>query len=145
VRWTLAMIIIAAACLGAPGAGVAAPPLRTLSQGVNATGSKPEKLVVRTLPELQKLGDRIRPAGNANAREIPKVDFSHEMVLAVFLGTRPTAGFKVEIKDVREAGGKLVVKVEETKPPKDAILAQVITSPYHVVVVKKSELPVAWD
>jgi hypothetical protein len=37
---------------------------------------------------------------------------------------------------------EIVVSVEESSPPADAITIQVMTQPYHVVVVKRSDLPV---
>ena len=59
------------------------------------------------------------------------------MVVGVFLGSRPTAGFGVEIVSAREEQGALVVRYRETRPAADAIAAQVLTSPYHLVAVPK--------
>ena len=67
----------------------------------------------------------------------PAVDFSKEFVVAVFLGSRPTAGFSVEIVGTRDDGAGLVVQYRETRPPAGAIVAQVLTMPYHIVAVPK--------
>ena len=66
------------------------------------------------------------------------VDFSNEMVVGVFLGSRPTAGHGVTIASVSEEGGVLHVRYRESQPPPGAISAQVITFPYHLVAVSKS-------
>ena len=55
------------------------------------------------------------------------------MVVGVFLGGRPTAGYGVEIVGVREEHGALVVEYGETRPPAARITAQVLTAPYHLV------------
>lgn len=74
---------------------------------------------------------------HAPARPLPDVDFSREMVAAVFLGTRPNAGFAVEIVGYHEEGGQIVVQYRETTPSVGAITAQVIVSPYHLVALPK--------
>jgi hypothetical protein len=75
----------------------------------------------------QHAGDRARPA----------VDFSKEMVVAVFLGTRPTAGFSVEVVSARQEGATLIVSYRESRPQPGAVAAQVLTSPFHFVAVPK--------
>ena len=74
---------------------------------------------------------------HAPARPLPEVDFAREMVVAVFLGTRPTAGFGVEIVGVRGEVGALVVQYRETRPSRDALTAQVLTAPYHLAAIPK--------
>lgn len=74
---------------------------------------------------------------HAGARPVPRVDFTVKMVLAVFLGTRPSAGYDVEITGTRAEGTGLVVSWRERQPSRDAITAQVLTSPAHVVAVPK--------
>ena len=44
---------------------------------------------------------------HAGERARPPVDFAKEMVVAVFLGSRPTAGFSIEIVGTREDGPAL--------------------------------------
>ncbi|MGH3369203.1 MAG: hypothetical protein ACRDPR_04320, partial [Nocardioidaceae bacterium] len=42
--------------------------------------------------------------------DLPAVDFAHSMVVGVFLGSRPTAGYAVEISAVLEEAGRTVVE-----------------------------------
>ena len=67
----------------------------------------------------------------------PSVDFTREVVVAVFMGTRPTAGFTIEITRVRVEGPALVVTYKETRPAPDGVTAQVLTSPFHIVAVPR--------
>jgi hypothetical protein len=75
----------------------------------------------------------------------PRVDFSKEMVVAVFMGGRPTAGFSVEIVAAAERDGKFVVTYKEAQPAPGVISAQVLTAPYHIAAVSKSSLPITFD
>jgi hypothetical protein len=46
----------------------------------------------------------------------PRVDFSKEMVVAVFMGSRPTAGFSVELLPLPSETGSSVVTYREAQP-----------------------------
>ena len=67
----------------------------------------------------------------------PKVDFGSRMVVAVFLGTRMSAGYVVEITGTRHDKGALVVEWRERRPDPGMVAAQVITSPAHIATVPK--------
>ena len=104
--------------------------MRSLDRGLHSEIDRPRLATARTAAEWETLwrlhgGERTRPA----------VDFNKELVVAVFLGSRPTAGFAVEIIGVREVGTALVVQYRETRPPAGAIVAQVLTMPYHIAAV----------
>ena len=107
-------------------------PIRSLDKGITSQIDSARQVIVRSDAEWSALwsqhaGDRARPA----------VDFSKEMVIAVFLSTRPTAGFSVEIVGVREEGAAVAVSYRETRPQPGSVTAQVLTSPYHIVAVPK--------
>lgn len=105
-------------------------PLRTLDRGDQTYVDEVRRVFARTPAEWNALWRRHAPD-----RDQPAVDFGREMVVAVFMGSRPTAGFNVEIVSAQIEAGVLVVRVRETRPPSDRILAQVITSPYHLVAI----------
>lgn len=67
----------------------------------------------------------------------PAVDFSKRTVVAVFLGSRPSAGYRVEVSGTRQEGKTLVVTWREIPPARDSLLAQVLTSPAHLVSISK--------
>jgi hypothetical protein len=109
-----------------------APAFRTLDKGVVsgiATG--------RQVAALDRDAWSAIWRQHAAERAQPEVDFSREMVVGVFLGTRPTAGFGVEILRYREMGNDVVVVYREAAPPRDAITAQMLTSPFHIVAIPK--------
>jgi len=67
--------------------------------------------------------------------EMPNVDFSREAVVFLFAGTRNTGGYSVEPQSATLEGETLIVDATVKGPPRDAIVTQVITSPYAVVTV----------
>jgi uncharacterized membrane protein len=63
----------------------------------------------------------------------PRVDFRTRMVAAVFAGTRPSAGWDVQIVDAGPAGASLTIQVEEHAPAPGLMAAQVLVTPFHIV------------
>jgi hypothetical protein len=67
----------------------------------------------------------------------PAVDLTKRTVVAVFLGSRPTAGYTVEIVGTRQEGKTLIVEWREGRPKERMLLAQVLTSPAVIVSIPK--------
>lgn len=111
-----------------------AAPLRVLDKGDQSNMDEGRQTVARTPAELNALWRLHAPD-----RPQPKVDFTREMVAGVFLGTRPTAGFAIDIVDTREDAGALVVRYRETRPARGLLTAQVITSAYAIVALPRRE------
>ena len=103
----------------------------TIAQGSNSHVMAPQHTVVRTLDEWQVLWTA------HSARPAPVVDFSQSIVAAVFLGSRPTAGYRVEITAVTLRDGTVMVDYVEHGPPPDALVAQVVTSPFCFVSIPR--------
>lgn len=82
---------------------------------------------------------------HAGNRPAPAVDFKTRTVLAVFLGSRPSAGYAVEIVGTRTDAAGLVVEWRERAPERGMVAAQVMTSPGHIVLVPKVTGPVRFE
>ncbi len=110
-------------------------PIRTLDKGPQSRIEERQETTARTADEWAALWMR-----HAGTRARPPVDFSREMVVGVFAGGRPTAGFEVEIVGARSEGTALVVEYREKPPRQGALTAQVLTAPYHIVAVPRHDV-----
>jgi hypothetical protein len=110
------------------------PPLRTVGKGPMSVIDTPRQVTVRSAAEWAALWKE-----NGAGAPLPAVDFSREMVVGVFLGSRPTSGYGVEIVRTIGNSGALVVEYVETRPSRDVIAAQILTAPYHLVAIPKHE------
>ena len=108
------------------------PPLRSVEKGAESMVDAQRQVTVRDATEWTSLWH-----AHSWDRPEPAIDFSREMVVGVFMGTRPTAGFAVEIVGYRDSGNGVVVQYRETAPPRDAITAQILVSPYHLVAIPR--------
>jgi hypothetical protein len=131
VSWLSVVSIVAAQ----PGS-----PLKTIDKGPMSAIEAPRQVVVRSADDWEALW-----RAHGRGRVMPAVDFSQQMVLGVFLGSRPTAGYGVEIVSADVNDGTLVVRYRETRPRSDSITAQVITSPFHLVAVPKTDGEVKFE
>jgi hypothetical protein len=113
-------------------AGQTAPQPRTLEKGDQSNIEDARQVVVRTESEWAALWQQHSPD-----RPRPRIDFSRESVIGIFMGSRPNAGFSTAVVSATEGGGALIVRYTETKPASGAVTAQVLTFPYHLVAIPK--------
>ncbi len=74
----------------------------------------------------------------------PVVDFARETVLAVFMGTRPTGGYGIDVRDVTLEGADLFVDLVLVEPAADAMVTQALTSPWVIIRVLRGGVSAAW-
>jgi hypothetical protein len=112
-----------------------APNTRTIEKGDQSNVDDARQVLVRTEAEWTKLWNQHAPD-----HPRPRVDFSREMVVAVFMGSRPNAGFSTTITSAMAANGALVVRYNETMPRAGTVSAQILTFPYHIVAIAKADV-----
>ena len=122
----VSLILVTALQAAAPGE------IAVLSREMMSMVDEPKQAVARSTAEWAALWRQ-----HAGDKPLPPVDFGSRMVFAVFLGTRPSAGFAADITGVREANGALVVEWQERRPAPGSVSAQVLTSPAVIVSVRK--------
>ena len=117
----------------------ATPPLEGISFKIIISGEQrryeggPALVVIRQAAEWgpfwkEAMGDD-SPA--------PQVDFENEMVIACFSGVKPTNGYYIKITKIEEFDKNLYINAEMGGWG----MADVLTYPYQIVRLKKSDLP----
>ena len=112
--------------------------LTTIARGDASHVTEPRRDIARTDDEWRALW-AIHAGPGAAA---PAVDMGASIVAAAFAGEKPTAGYSIEITaDDRDP---VRLAVQETAAPPGGVLAQVITSPFHIVSVPRGAGEVTW-
>ena len=109
----------------------------TIDRGQQSNIDDAREVTVRTAAEWTALWKL-----HAGERPRPAVDFSKSTVMGVFLGSRPTGGYDVEITGIEKEGSDLIVTWREQRPERGAMLSQVLTMPFHLVSIPKHTGPV---
>ena len=91
-----------------------------------------KQVTVRTAAEWSALWKDHAPTA-----KMPAVDFSKDMVVGIFLGSKPSAGHDVEIVGVRTEEKDLIVEYVQKQPGRGTLAAQILTEPFHLVSVPK--------
>jgi hypothetical protein len=138
-------IAFVSACAGAALVGFVAlaaqtPAFRIVEKGANSNVDGPRQAVAKTAAEfttLYRSHNFDKPA--------PIVDFSKEIVVAVFMGSRNTAGYSVDIAEVVPNQGGVVVRYKERTPMAGGVTAQVLTAPYVFAAIPKNAGTVTFE
>jgi protease stability complex PrcB-like protein len=105
----------------------------TIEKGDQSNVDDAKQVLVRTEAEWTRLWQQHSPD-----KPRPAVDFSKQMVVGVFMGSRPNAGFSTAIISTGVANGALIVRYTETVPQAGTVSAQILTFPYHLVAIPKA-------
>ena len=108
------------------------PAMTSIAKGDMSGVQTARQVTVRTPAEWEKLWKE----HSANEKA-PAVDFNSKMVVGIFLGTKPSTGYGVEILNVRAEGKELIVEYVQNQPGRGMMAAQMLTEPYHLVAVAK--------
>jgi hypothetical protein len=119
------MFLIAIASAQAP-----QPSFTTIAKGDVSGQQTAKQVTVRTAAEWKALWK-----DHAPTEQMPSVDFAKNMVAGIFLGSKPSAGYDVEIVGVRTQEKDLIVEYVQKQPGRGTMAAQILTEPYHLVAV----------
>lgn len=106
-------------------------------QGPQAHAVSRDTQVATTPAEWQTLWSSLRhdPA--------PAFDATRHTGVAILLGQRPTAGYRVTILGTEQRGERLIVVVQERRPSDRAAMPQRATSPYAILLINQRGAPVS--
>lgn len=93
---------------------------------------EPDNRIVTSADAWEEMWAEIH-RGTRPVREAPEIDFSRETVAGVFLGTRSTGGYSVEIIDAVKHNGTLKVIYKTKSPAPGDMVSMALTQPFHVV------------
>ena len=108
------------------------PSFTEVAKGNASNQQDARQVTVRTAAEWSTLWKQHAPT-----TKMPTVDFSKQMVVGIFLGTKPSDGHQVEIVGVRTQEKDLIVEYVQRQPGRGTMAAQILTEPYHLVAVAK--------
>lgn len=109
-----------------------APSFANLVKGDVSEQQLARQVTIRTAAEWKALWKEHAPSA-----KMPDVDFSKDMVVGVFLGSKPSDGYDVEIVGVRMEEKDLIVEYAQKQPARGTLAAQILTEPFHLVTVPR--------
>lgn len=118
-------------------AALASVSFTSIAQGDMSDQQTARQAIVRTAEDWKALWSDHSPN-----QVLPEIDFASQMVVGVFLGTKPTDGWEVEVVGVQGDEDALVVQYAVRQPRRGQMVAQILTQPFHLVAVPRQGDPV---
>lgn len=144
--YTLAVLMALLTAPGWAGTGREEPgriSFTLLAEGMQSGIEDERREVIRDADSYRALWAR-HSVGMDPAPSPPAIDFSREMLIAVFAGAQPTAGYRWTVLSLSEENGSLAVHLRLDQPGPGCAVAQVVTQPYLLVKTDRSRLPVVF-
>jgi protease stability complex PrcB-like protein len=140
MRCAASLLVLLASCAACAAVGVAVP-FSTLAKGLNSGVREPAQVVIRNRDDWVAFWER-HTRTQAESPSAPPVDFSADMVVALFMGERGAAGHAIEITRVERTDSSLAIHYRTRGPDPGAMLAQVLTQPFHAIRLPRVDGPV---
>jgi hypothetical protein len=135
----LAFALAARAEVGLPPGAALAPvpqgatiPFQTIEQGSNSGYAEAASFVIRNHEDWAALWERAH-AKMFPVPPLPPIDFSQQMVVAVFQGSRSSGGYRIEVTALVDTGAALEIAVRTSSPGRGCATTTAFTEPYHLV------------
>lgn len=143
MRPILIMLLLLAACAPEQD-GPRELPFATVEQGQQSAQTERGEVVIRDAESWAELWSLVH-AGREPIPDLPQVDFTREIAVAAFMGQRTTGGHSIEIQRAVETDEEILLVVRESSPPPDAMTTQVMTSPYHIIRMERTDKEIVWE
>lgn len=112
-----------------------------LAHGLHSTVTARVNYLVTSMEQLSKLWKMIDATSTP-----PKVDFNKDAVIAVFAGKQPTAGYIISVARILDSDTRmLAVEITFYDPRYCRLLAKETTTPYQIIIVPATSLPLAHE
>lgn len=112
--------------------------VQNVVKGYRSGVREPLQIVVRSQAEWLTLWRRHSNDLNSTP---PAVVFELEVVVAIFLGEKPTGGYDVTILRAEQSGEELMIDYQEKTPAPGSIVIQVFQQPFHIVRINREVGP----
>ena len=105
---------------------------QSVGKGYRSGVRAPLQIVARNQDEWTALW-RQHVSSDSGSRPPPAVDFDKEVVVALFLGDKPTGGYDVQISRAEQSSEALTIYYREKNPSPGSMVTQALTQPFHIV------------
>ena len=95
---------------------------------------EPGLMVIARSEEVDRLGGLITDEARQTLLEL---DYSQYFALVTFFGMKGTGGYSIQVTRVTRSGDTVSVYARLDEPAPDQAKSDVVTSPYHLVIVQK--------
>ena len=105
-----------------------------LLSGSHNNITKEDNLIIRSQAELEKIYTTINKTRRPGY-SVPKIDFSKEIVIALFMGSKTSGGYSIKIDHIDFKPEETLVNIIKSKP--SGMATSVMTQPFYIAKIPK--------
>ena len=106
----------------------------TLYKGFYCTQNKRENNIITDSKALEAFWNKTF-AKEFPIRDLPRIDFSKQMLIACFNGEFNSGGHSIEITKITKSKRSIQINVDITRPGTKCATSAAFTQPYHIILV----------
>ena len=106
----------------------------TLHKGFYCTQNKREDNIIKDSKALEAFWNKTF-AKEFPIRDLPRIDFSKQMLIACFNGEFNSGGHSIEITKITKSKRSIQINVDITRPGMKCATSAAFTQPYHIILV----------
>ncbi|RMG23213.1 MAG: protease complex subunit PrcB family protein [Bacteroidetes bacterium] len=107
-----------------------------LDEGAYCGVNEQKQVLIRSAAAWQQLWQDLH-AGQTGGAELPEVNFDEKWVIACFMGSRNSGGYRVQLRNVWRQADHIAVSLTHEAPGKNCMATMAITQPYILVVIDR--------
>jgi len=111
----------------------------TILSGEHSNMMKPNQVIIRDEESLKLLYKKLNETFFPPI-QVPKIDFEKNIFLALYMGSRTSGGFSINVDHITASQSKLLVYYNENGP--QSMATAVMTQPFCLVKIERTELPI---
>lgn len=108
----------------------------TLLEGSHGGYRDGEFIIINNNKDLKRIYTQINKIRKPGF-PIPKIDFNKELVIALFLGEKPSGGYSIYVSSIEETKNEFHVFIKESTP--EGMVATVMTQPFYFCKISRIE------
>ena len=133
---TLILLIVVSVTAASAQEGPQPLAFETLGKHSSSGHREKRNYLITSREEWQGLWERVH-TDVIPKPDLPAVDFTQRVIIAVFQGEQTSGGFEISVTDLVKNGKKLTAKVTEVSPGGSCGVTAALTQPYHIIVTDK--------
>lgn len=116
---------------------------QTLAEGFNSGHNDKKDYTITSEDAWKSLWDTVNAIIEPKP-ELPKIDFTKEMVIAVFKGQQSGGGHSIKVEEIEGSNDAWTVKVKEVSPAPGGMMSMGFVQPYHIIKTIKTAKAVSF-
>jgi hypothetical protein len=116
-------------------------PLNTVIESEQSGIQVPQRMVIRDEATWEAVWAQLQGASTSSL-PMPQIDFTKNMILVATLGTKPTSGYTVTFGPTYETDTQVTAYVQKTVPGRKCGTAEMVTHPFSVASLPRTDLVV---